>query len=134
MWSVISAAAISRAAQQLGRLTIADNPLGMPLNGLALQTSRTLLSTLPLPQFRPHDRGTNPPQPSQDGDAEDELFDVDGRAEDFHQVPLNNERADVDMQEAEQPPSANSQSIGAEGDRERTMTVQLRPAQGAVEN
>ena len=59
VWSAISAAAISRAAQQLGRLTIADNPLGMPLNGLALQTSRTLLSTLPLPQSRPHDRGTN---------------------------------------------------------------------------
>ena len=120
MWSAISAAAISRAAQQLGSLTIADNPLGMPLNGLALQTSRTLLSTLPLPQSHPHDSGTNPSQSSQDGDAEGELFDFDGLAEDFHQVPLNNERADVDMQEAEH--------------RERTMTVPLRQAQGAVEN
>ena len=38
------------------------------------------------------------------------------------------------MQEGEQPPSANSQSIGAKGDRDRTMTAQLRPAQGAMEN
>ena len=96
---------ISRAAQQLNSLTVADSPLGMPLHGLQLQTGRTLLLTLPLPPPRPHDLGiNNPSQSTQDGNATDALFDISCLADVPSTTP--HESADIIMQEAHAAPLA----------------------------
>ena len=75
IWSTVSAAVICRAAQQICRMTLADSPLGMPLQALDLHSARTTSSTLPTAPTRPHDMGINLQQPSQDLEAEEELFD-----------------------------------------------------------
>ena len=57
IWCTISTAVISRAAQQLCRLSLTDNPLGLPLQALDL---RSTLSTLPFAPPRLHDMGIIP--------------------------------------------------------------------------
>ena len=71
IWSTISTAVICRAALQLHRATLADSPLGMPLQGLDLRTARSTSSTLPTAQKRPN-MGINTQPPGKDAEEEDE--------------------------------------------------------------
>ena len=76
VWSAISAAAVSRAAFQLGRLMTMDNPNGMPLHTLNLSTSRQAISTATLPPQQHHSMGiVHPFQPSYDDEASEGVFD-----------------------------------------------------------
>ena len=58
VWSTISAAVVSRAAQQFYMLALTDALFGLPLRALQLRTPRLTSSTLPFPHL-PHDMGTN---------------------------------------------------------------------------
>ena len=81
VWSTVSSAAIGRAAMQLGRLTIADKPMGLPIDALDLRTSRLRSSTLPF-VHNPEDMGINDitaPSPTTFNDGD--LFDTDGTQE-----------------------------------------------------
>ena len=76
VWSTISAAVVSRAAQQLCRLALTDAPFGLPLRALQLRTPRLTSSTLPFPHL-PHDMGTNNHlRPSQDEEEVTSFVDV----------------------------------------------------------
>ena len=84
VWSAVSSAAVGRAAMQLGRLTVADKPMGLPIDALDLQTSRLRSSILPF-VHNTKDTGINdislaapsPMEECNDGD----LFDIDDTQE-----------------------------------------------------
>ena len=58
IWSTISSAVISRAAQQINRLALTDAPLGLPLRLLELRTARSTTSTLPAPSTHGHQQSS----------------------------------------------------------------------------
>ena len=68
IWCTISTAVISRAAQQLCRLSLIDNPLGLPLQALDMRPARSTSSTLPFAPPRLHAMGIILQQPSQDAE------------------------------------------------------------------
>ena len=78
VWGAVSAAVIARPAMELGRLTLADSPVGMPLGALNLRTSRLKTSTLPqspTPDMGNY-MGLSPSQPSRALEClDDEMFD-----------------------------------------------------------
>ena len=93
VWTTISGATMARVALQLGRLSILDKPLGMPLNILDLFTNRQHSSILP--QLLPNDKnmGTEPRfQPSSVDVAADEesIFPVldQQKPEDEQSIPV----------------------------------------------
>ena len=66
IWSSIFSAIVSRAAQQLGQLSMIVSPFGVPTNGLELRTSRMVSSTLPTASYfskTTRRLGINPLQP-----------------------------------------------------------------------
>ena len=105
IWSTVSAAVMSRAAQQLSRLTALDSPLGMPPHALRLHTCRQRSSTLPSTTPRLNDMGINQHQlqPSQSEEDDDNLFDF----------PPQAVQPDSEMKEQNNPPSLTATTAAA---------------------
>ena len=82
VWSAVSSAAISRAACQLGRLTIVDNPLGMSINTLDLSTCRMKSSVSPAAHLQPSTGTVQNSQPSSEHDANGDISDFTTQQED----------------------------------------------------
>ena len=80
-WCGVSSAAISRAASQLGRLTIADNPLGMKISALNLATCRMKAPILPVSRCQSSTGIVQPLPPSSARDANKDIFDFSVQAE-----------------------------------------------------
>ena len=70
VWQTLTTAAITRCATQLGEVTQADNPAGIPMNVLqwttqALKRARAVFSTPPVGSYTGNSSmGANPTQPS----------------------------------------------------------------------
>ena len=113
IWSAVSSAAISRAAFELGRLTAADRPFGMPVDVLDLQTSRMRRSTIARQQTS-LDMGTDmgidshKPSPGTRADAEI-LFDLPLPCDNLLQPPTSME-LDLPIRQQGQQMSTSSMS------------------------
>ena len=129
IWCTISTAVISRAAQQLCRLSLIDNPLGLPLQALDLRSARSTSSTLPFAPPRLHDMGIILQQPSQDAEAEEDLFDFPAAAaaqlSSAQLIPQAAPQPDAVMEEPNHPSTAATTGFAHEAENKLPRQTQL---------
>ena len=117
----MSTVVISRAAQQLCRLSLIDNPLGLPLQALDLRSARSTSSTLPFAPPRLHDMGIILQQPSQDAEAEEDLLQQHSSAQHSSSHKLG-PQPDTVMEELSHPSNANATATAATTAAKPTQT------------
>ena len=105
VWCTMSTVVISRAAQQLCRLSLIDNPLD-------LRSARSTSSTLPFAPPRLHDMGIILQQPSQDAEAEEDLLQQHSSAKNSLSHKLG-PQPDTVMEELSHPSNANATANAA---------------------
>ena len=106
-------------------MMLIDNPHGLPLQALDLRPTRTTSSTLPTAPQRLYDMGIISQQPSQDAEAEEELFD-------FTRAPAPHvSQSDVSMQDQCRSPVATAPTPTTTSDpaakpQQQPMLISLR--------